>query len=60
MLPFSQLSREALHYVDQLAVCGAARIAQFGSRVLVCKPAEPQQLAQALSPIEFADLTAGA
>jgi hypothetical protein len=53
MLPFSQLSREVLHYVDQLAVCGAGRIAQFGSRVLVCKPAQAQQLAQALSPIEL-------
>ena len=53
MLPSSQLSREVLHYVDQLAVCGAGRIAQSGSRVLVCKPAQAQQLAQALSPIEL-------
>jgi hypothetical protein len=53
MLPSSQLSREVLHYFDQLAVCGAGRIAQFGSRVLVCKPAQAQELAQALSPIEL-------
>src|ERR1700720_3091900 len=49
----SQLTRESLYYIDQLAVCGAGRIAQFGSRVLVCKPARAQQRTQALSPIEL-------
>ena len=48
-----KLPREALHYVYQLSVHGAARIAQFGSRVLVCKSAQAQQLAQTLSPIEL-------
>jgi hypothetical protein len=53
MPPSSPLTREAQHDVDQLAVCGAGQIAQFGSRVLVCEPAQAQQLAQALSPIEL-------
>jgi hypothetical protein len=53
MQPSSQLPREVLNYLDQLAVCGASRIAQFGSRVLVRKPAQAQQLAQTLSPIEL-------
>jgi hypothetical protein len=37
--PTRNLPGEALHNGDQLVVCGAGRIAQFRSRVLLCKPA---------------------
>ena len=47
------LSREPLHDLDQFPVCVAGGIAEFAGRVRVGEPAQPQQLAQPLAPIEL-------
>jgi hypothetical protein len=47
------LPRKSLHNLNQLAVCVACRITEFASRMRIGKPAQPQQVAEPLAPIEL-------
>src|SRR3984893_12741184 len=44
---------ERLQHIDQLAVRGAGRVVELADRMSVHQPAEPQQLAHPLAPIEL-------
>jgi hypothetical protein len=45
--------REPAHDLDQLVVCGAARITEVADRVRIGKPTEARQLADSLSAVQL-------